>query len=406
MELSDQPWRILMVEDDEDDYVLTRATLAEIEHCQIVLRWAPNYNSGLAALENDAWDAVLLDYDLGEHTGLDFIRELQGRGCRIPAILLTGRGSYTVDVGAMQAGAVDYLSKSEVNSPLLERTIRYAIERFQVQEALIKTKDELELRVQERTLELQQKNEALEAEIAHRQQVQRELAEVQRRLLDRAEKERLELAQDLHDGPMQDLYGLIYQLADIKDQIQDSGLSAGLAACTGSAEQIVDALRTIAGELRPPTLAPYGLERAIRSHAGQFAIAHPGLSVFLELEPDDQALPERVRLALFRIYQIALTNVIRHAEARRVEVGFSVRGSTATLWIKDDGRGFQVPERWFEFAHQGHLGLAGAAERAEALGGSFEVHSLPGQGTTLKVLIPLAEKTGLQEGKVSPAAFW
>lgn len=380
-----QPWRILMVEDDDDDYALTRAMLAESEQSRIELHWAPSYNSGLAAVEKNGWHAVLVDYDLGEFTGLDFIRELQDRGCRIPAILLTGRGSYTVDVGAMKAGAADYLSKAEINSPLLERTIRFAIERQQVQEALIEAKDELELRVQERTQELRQKNATLETEISHRQQVQRELAEVQRRLLDRTEKERLELAQELHDGPMQELYGLIFQLVDIKDRSEDNTLLKDITACLVRMEQVVKSLRTMAGELRPPTLAPYGLEMAIRSHAGQFAAAHPSLSILLELTPDHQSLPELVRLALFRIYQIALTNVIRHAQASKVEVGFSIDEESAELWVKDDGCGFQVPESWFEFAHRGHLGLAGAAERAEAIGGVFEVLSKPGEGTVLKV---------------------
>jgi PAS domain S-box-containing protein len=81
-----------------------------------------------------------------------------------------------------------------------------------------------------------------------------------------------------------------------------------------------------------------------------------------------KTLPERLRLALFRIYQVALTNVIRHAQASRVDVRFHFDAERVVLEIQDDGRGFVLPGRWIEFAREGHLGLVGAAERAESVG--------------------------------------
>jgi signal transduction histidine kinase len=390
-ELEKQAWRILLVEDDEDDYILTRNMLRSEKYGQVALKWASSFKSGLAVLDDGRWDVVLVDHDLGEFTGVDFIREMQERGCRIPAIMLTGRGNYAVDVGAMKAGAADYLSKKEANASLLERAIRYAIERHQAREALLEAKGELEMRVQERTAEISRKNTTLEAEVALRRQMERELAEVQRRLLDRAESERHELAQELHDDPMQELYGLIYQLQHVKGKTEDREIQEEISACERRLKKAIHSLRTLAAELRPPTLAPFGLEKAIRSHAERFAEVHPDLAIDLDLMSDKQSLPERARVALFRIYQTALTNVVRHAQASQVEVRFLIDGKSAVLWVKDDGRGFQVPGRWFEFAHQGHLGLVGAAERAEALGGQLEVRSQPGAGTAIKVIIPLEE---------------
>jgi signal transduction histidine kinase len=388
-ELNGKPWRVLIVEDDEDDYVLTRSMLLAAKGDQAELEWAPSFKAGRTALEDGHWDAVLVDYDLGEFTGLDFIQQMQSQGIRTPAILLTGRGSLTLDIDAMKAGAADYLSKSEASALLLERTIRYAIEHRQAQEALLEAKDELERRVQERTQELSHQNILLEAEIAKRQQMQRELAEVQRRLLDRAENQRIELAQELHDGPMQELYGITYQLVNIKGEAEDQQMQTDITDCQGKLEGVIHSLRTIAGELRPPVLAPFGLEKAIRSHTRQFAEVHPGLTIRLDLMPDGQALPERVRLALFRIYQMAMTNIIRHAQASQVDVHFKIDDDSALLRIQDNGHGFEVPQSWFKFAHQGHLGLAGAAERAEAMGGTLEVQSRPGEGTLLKVVLPL-----------------
>jgi signal transduction histidine kinase len=104
--------------------------------------------------------------------------------------------------------------------------------------------------------------------------------------------------------------------------------------------------------------------------------------------PDEQSLAEPVRLALFRIYQAALNNVARHAQAQRVDIRFRFADDEIVLEIQDDGRGFELPERWITLAREGHLGLVGAAERAEAVGGKLDVESAPGKGTCLRVIVP------------------
>lgn len=124
-----EPWRILLVDDDEDDYFLTRHMLKSSRGREIKLDWANTYRAGMKKLDSDHYQAVLVDYDLGEKTGIELIRELSNRGYPAPLILYTGRGSLEVDVEAMQAGATLYLTKEEANPLLLERFIRYAIER-------------------------------------------------------------------------------------------------------------------------------------------------------------------------------------------------------------------------------------------------------------------------------------
>jgi signal transduction histidine kinase/DNA-binding response OmpR family regulator len=143
-EIDRDSWRILLVDDDEEDYLLTRAMLNKSDGMRIHLEWAPSYENGLSALEKDSFDAVLVDYDLGGRTGLDLIRYLSERGYPSPLILFTGRGSIDVDMEAMQAGATLYLTKKEATPLLLERFIRYARERKQ---------SELALRENERRLE-------------------------------------------------------------------------------------------------------------------------------------------------------------------------------------------------------------------------------------------------------------
>src|SRR5690606_14639851 len=106
--------------------------------------------------------------------------------------------------------------------------------------------------------------------------------------------------------------------------------------------------------LRPPSLGPFGLSKAIRSHLRGFEEAHPEVLVEFDLMPDGQMLPEPMRLALFRIYQGALGNVARHAGANRVWVRFWLTDQEAVLEVEDDGRGFVVPRNWLEMARQQH----------------------------------------------------
>jgi PAS domain S-box-containing protein len=136
--------RVLLVEDDQDDYFLTRELLAEIEGTRFELDWAASYGTAQEAIARQEHDVYLLDYRLGEHNGLDLLREAVRRGCQGPLILLTGHGDRQVDLEAMTAGAADYLIKAQISSALLERSLRYAIER---------KRTETTLKVQSRVLE-------------------------------------------------------------------------------------------------------------------------------------------------------------------------------------------------------------------------------------------------------------
>ena len=119
--------KVLLVEDDEDDYVIIRDLLSEMERFE--LEWVIDYEDALKAIEREEHDVCLLDYRLGERSGLELLREALRRGYKAPIILLTGQGDREVDLEAMQAGAADYLIKGQIDAPLLERSIRYAFTR-------------------------------------------------------------------------------------------------------------------------------------------------------------------------------------------------------------------------------------------------------------------------------------
>ena len=386
--MQDRQWKILLVEDDEEDYLLAKEMLAQARGKKYLLEWVATYEEGKQAILSQVYDAILMDYELGAHTGLELMREVTALGCKAPIILLTGRGNYEIDMQAMQTGVADYLSKSEATPSSLERTIRYAILQKQTEEMLLEAKEELEQRVQERTRELMNKNAALQAEIGERERVEAELSELQRRLIDRNEAVLRELARDLHDGPMQDLYGLVFQMDNLAQDFANNQGEASLQSMKDQLLQVIQTLRGMSRDLRPPALAPYGLEKAIRSHIETIHQTHPNLKINLSLDSDRQALPEPVRMSLYRIYQTAISNVIRHAGANEVAVCFKMEPEQVRLEIQDDGCGFNVPARWIELARGGHMGLVGAKERAEAVGGELQVESAPGKGTLIRVLVP------------------
>jgi PAS domain S-box-containing protein len=130
-------FRVLMVDDDEDDYILTRSVLEEVEGSQYDLHWISNLDAGFAKLDSSDYDIILMYYYFGDLTGVEILREAIAEGCTTPIILLTGLGDRDVDFAAMEAGAADYLEKDNLTPQLLERSIRYAVSAAQAREALL-----------------------------------------------------------------------------------------------------------------------------------------------------------------------------------------------------------------------------------------------------------------------------
>lgn len=222
-------------------------------------------------------------------------------------------------------------------------------------------------------------------------QTEAELSELQQRLKQGKDNERLRLAQDLHDGPLQEIIGVTYQVQELESSILDQGIKEQLREIRSSLQHLTGSVRSICGELRPPTLVPFGLEKTILSHLERFRSLHPEYSITCKLAHDGLILPEHVRIALFRIYQEAMNNISRHSHARNVKIIFRLTSKQAILEILDDGVGFDLPDHWVKLARQGHLGLVGAVERAKDVGGTLDVKTGRNQGTGVKVSIALKD---------------
>jgi diguanylate cyclase (GGDEF)-like protein/PAS domain S-box-containing protein len=131
-----KPIRVLLVEDDEDDYVLTRDLLGDSRRTQFLVDWVASFDNALTAIAHGAHDVALIDYRLGEHDGIELIRQARSLDIEAPLILLTGQGDGDIDLLAMRAGAADYLVKGQIDAQLLERSIRYSLEQSRTLHAL------------------------------------------------------------------------------------------------------------------------------------------------------------------------------------------------------------------------------------------------------------------------------
>ncbi|TDQ09636.1 ATP-binding response regulator [Pedobacter metabolipauper] len=127
--------RVLLIDDDEDDYVLTKEIFDQISD-RYVLAWVNNYENGIAAVLKKEFDVYLVDYRLGNGTGIDLLNEAINSGCEQPIIMLTGNNDLLIDEQAKNIGAADYLVKDEIDASLLDRSIRYSIKQTSILKAL------------------------------------------------------------------------------------------------------------------------------------------------------------------------------------------------------------------------------------------------------------------------------
>src|SRR5687768_2724675 len=137
--------RVLLIDDDRLQFRLTQAHFAAFQTAGYALTWADTYEKGLVELCSGGYAVCLLDYQLGERDGLQLIHEARTRDCHTPIVFLTAETADRVDVGAMNAGALDYLVKSEITPRMLERSLRYAMKLGDTMEELrqLATRDQL-----------------------------------------------------------------------------------------------------------------------------------------------------------------------------------------------------------------------------------------------------------------------
>ncbi len=141
---------------------------------------------------------------------------------------------------------------------------------------------------------------------------------------------------------------------------------------------------------------------AIKGLIDQVQQNNPELTIAADLPDEDAAVDEEVSLVIYRICQQALHNLQRHAQATAARVVLHVEPDHVALTVADNGVGFTPPVTWLELARDGHMGIVGMEERMRALGGSFELHSAPGNGTTIHAVTPLPTQINADTADTRP----
>jgi signal transduction histidine kinase len=211
----------------------------------------------------------------------------------------------------------------------------------------------------------------------------RELSELSTHLQQFAEKEKSELARHLHD----ELGGLLtaakMDLSWLQARVNDAPYKERLTQLGSVLDDAMNLKRRVVEDLRPSLLDHFGLPTALRAHV-EHVCTKAGLQCDVTMSDDAETMPKDLQIALFRVIQEGLTNIVRHADARNVRLALTVDPQRYLMMLTDDGRGMKMDDSAFRWSH----GLAGMRHRVNAMSGTFAIESSPAAGTTLRIQVP------------------
>lgn len=379
---SSGPVRILLVEDDEDDFILTRDTLKEIPHLAYTLDWVATFEEGLAQVQQCRHDLYLLDFHLGAHSGLDLLRIGREEGNEAPVILLTGSGGELVAAEALRLGATDYMTKSLMSAKTLNRSISNALEKLHLRRTIIHHQQHLEAT----NKALKKKNQEIKRfyhTLAH--ELKTPLTAIR------------EFTALIHDG-----------LAGPTTPEQREYLSLSLECIdqiTNQINDLLDITRIDTGKLQIHP-SPENLEVLIKSVVASLKpeARHKGIAISVSLHVDPPVLwIDKSRIT--QVFNNLISNAIKFTPpGGSIEVEASNtrnNPSSVVISVRDTGKGIapehldHIFDRLFQ-ADDGHtraerglgLGLTITREIIKLHGGQITVRSQLGKGTEFTVTLP------------------
>jgi signal transduction histidine kinase len=358
--------RILLVEDDEDDYVLVRQLLSEIGKFPFELTWAKNHSEALDEATKQCHDICLMDYRLAGSDGLALLKVFKDNCFQSPVIMLTGYGDRETDVEAMKLGASDYLEKYGLTPDKLERSIRYAVERSITHKALKDSESKLRA--------------------------------LSNKILETQEAERKTIAKELHDSIGSSLTAIKYALekkladinqkpADLNQKLNTEGIS--LEQVIKMVRNLMDETRRIASNLRPSLLDDLGLLAAIASICREHKRLYDGVQIETRLNIQESDIPDSLKIVIYRVLQEALNNIIKHSGADHVDLTLERTEQGIVFSIEDNGKGFDLSEVGTGLDCTGGMGLDGMSERVALSNGRFDITTEKGGRTAIRAFWPI-----------------
>lgn len=393
--------KLLLIDDDEEDFILTRDVINDIKRRHYSVEWINNYEDALVRIGKHEHDAYLVDYRLGAHNGLEIIREAIRLGCKAPLILLTGQDDITIDEEAMQAGAADYLVKSAINPYMLERSIRYSIAQAQILKQLNELNEDLEKRVEKRTSELVLANKKLEEskeEISRAYEKERELGELKSRFVSMASHE--------FRTPLSTILSSISLIEKYNDPSQNEKRLKHVERIKSTVKNLTEILNDLLslGKLEEGKIQAASSSFNLKEFAEEMteemqAVAKEG-QVIKHTHSGETSEVYLDKHLLRNIFMNLLNNAIKYSDEGK-EIIFSTQVDKNGTTIKVTDKGIGIPDadkpHMFDRFFRAHnatniagtgLGLNIVKKYIELMGGTISFISELEKGTTFTVTLP------------------
>lgn len=365
--------QILLVEDSISDAILLQESVLSSGVKDLSISVVGSLRESTDHLKNNHIDATLLDLSLPDSSGLETVRRVRGACPDMPIVVLTGVDDEKTGVEAVRMGAQDYLVKGQADGRLIARAVRYAIERKRAEQDIQKARDELEVRVKERTTELrhsQKKLRSLAAEL--------ELTE---------ERERRQIASDLHDSIGQILSFASRELKTLQKS-PSKKLSKSLQRVSSQLDKAIEQVRTLSFDLSPSILYDLGLEVAIEDLVDKFS-REKKIRCCFETCHKSKPLADDVKILLYRAARELLINAAKHSRAGVVKVSLLRSDSDIYVTVEDNGRGFDASVLNGGMEKVKGFGIFNIRERLNHIGGHFKIESDKDKGTKVTLIAPL-----------------
>lgn len=363
--------KILLIEDDEDDFILTRELLKDIAGDRYLLRWAKSFHKALGLMTKNVASVYLVDYHLGTENGIDLVKKAREGGCTGPIIFITGENDRDLDTLALRSGATDYLIKGEVNGTTLEKSIRYALERHRAEQETKK------LIAAEKGIEL--RDEFLNI-ASHELKTPLTSLQLQLQILEKKIHKKEHLNKEDLGVMIATNYRQIKRLAQLINNLLD-------VSRISSKRLDLDREKVEIGTIINDVLLRH--EDAIQASGSRIEVTN-GVTI--------EGMWDQFRLD--QVFTNLISNAVKYGEGKPISITLEKKANKAIISVKDRGLGipdedkeriFDRFERTSVAKQYGGLGLGLYIVRqiVTAHNGSINVDSSPKKGSTFTVVLPL-----------------